>query len=184
MINYLQLYERMHDNKIMLTFKGEVTYELVNSILKIIENRLDKTEDNLKTRKKVYNVLVESLQNLCKHVEDTSFDGLFPAKTALLIIETDMQAYRLVTGNYVLNDRVDPLKERLDKINSSSKEELRELYKSVLDSGELNEKGGAGLGFIDIARKTGQKLKYLFQPVNTELSFFSLQIEIPKEVTI
>ena len=44
MIDYLNLYERMHDNNIMLAFKGEVSFDLVNSVLKIMEERLDKVE--------------------------------------------------------------------------------------------------------------------------------------------
>ena len=52
MIDYLSIYEKMHDNNIMLTFKGEVTFDLINSMLKIIESRLDMIEGDLKTRKR------------------------------------------------------------------------------------------------------------------------------------
>jgi tetrahydromethanopterin S-methyltransferase subunit G len=183
MVDYLAVYEKMQDNNIMLTFKGEVTFDLVNSILKIIENRLEKIENNKLTRKKVYNVLVEALQNLCKHLEENTVEdyGLITGRTALLLIETDLEAYRLVTGNYISNDKVESLKKRLDEINSVSKEELRELYKRILNNGQISEKGGAGLGFIDIARKSGQKLQYSFQPINDKFSFFTFQIDVPKQ---
>ena len=180
-IDYLALYEKMRENNIMLTFKGEVTVDLVNSVLKIIEDRLDRIEEDRKTRKKVYNVLVECLQNLCNHIETTDFEVKgYDSKTALLIIETDLNGYSVVTGNYVPTDKVDGLKARIDEINSVSKEELRELYKKILNNGQFSEKGGGGLGFIDIARKSGQKLKYSFQKVNEEIQFFSLQIDVPK----
>jgi len=180
-IDYLALYEKMRENNIMLTFKGEVTVDLVNSVLKIIEDRLDRIEEDRKTRKKVYNVLVECLQNLCNHIETTDFEVKgYDSKTALLIIETDMNGYSVVTGNYVPTDKVEGLKARIDEINSVSKEELRELYKKILNNGQYSEKGGGGLGFIDIARKSGQKLKYSFQKVNEEIQFFSLQIDVPK----
>jgi hypothetical protein len=39
-------------------------------------------------------------------------------------------------------------------------------------------KGGGGLGMIDIARKTGQKLNFDFAPVDDKYSFFSLNIKI------
>jgi hypothetical protein len=42
MIDYLALYEKMHENNIMLTFKGEVSVDLVNSVLKIIEDRFSR----------------------------------------------------------------------------------------------------------------------------------------------
>jgi len=48
----------------------------------------------------------------------------------------------------------------------------------VLNNGEMSDKGGGGLGMIDIARKTGEKLNYNFMPVDDSYSFFSLNIKI------
>ena len=66
----------------------------------------------------------------------------------------------------------------LDEINKLSKEELKDYYKAVLNNGQMSAKGGGGLGMIDIARKTGQKLKYNFMPIDDMYSFFSLNIKI------
>lgn len=182
MVDYLALYEKMHDNNIMLTFKGEVTFDLVNSLLRIIEERLERIEENKKTRRKVYNILVECLQNLCNHVDTTDIpeEESLNGKTALLLVETDLEAYRLVTGNYIQNEKIENLKLRFEQINSLSKDGLREFYKTILNNGEFSPQGTAGLGFIDIARKSGQKLQYNFQKVNENYSFFSFQIDIPK----
>jgi hypothetical protein len=149
--------------------------------LKIIEERLNRTEDDLKTKKKVYNVLVECLQNLCHHIEESAPEENFGTKTAILMIYTDNNIYHVLTGNYIQNKNVDHLRNWLDQINSVSKEELRELYKKILNNEQFSEKGGGGLGFIDIARKSGQKLNYNFKPVNDNVSFFSFQINIPKQ---
>jgi len=183
MIDLYSLYERMHDNNIMLSFKGEVTFDLIDSILKIIEGRLEKLEDDRKTMKKVYNILVECLQNLCHHIESVELEGSesYLSRTAILIIFSDDNAYHVVTGNYIQNENVAPLKSWLDQINSNTKEELRELYKRILNNETFSAKGGGGLGFIDIARKSGQKLLYNFQPINNKFSFFSFQINIPKQ---
>lgn len=184
-MDYLQLYERMHDNNIMLTFRGEVTFDLVDSMLKIIESRLNLIENDLKTKKKVYNVLVECLQNLCHHIDTVETDeddvtSIFQSKTALLLIETTNDNYKVVTGNYIPNSKIEKLRNWLDQINSFSQEELREVYKKILNNETFSDKGGGGLGFIDIARKSGQKLVYNFQSVNDKYSFFSFQINIPK----
>jgi hypothetical protein len=44
----------------------------------------------------------------------------------------------------------------------------------------ISEKGGAGLGFIDIARKTGNPLEYHFEPIDEKNSFFLLKTSINK----
>jgi hypothetical protein len=42
----------------------------------------------------------------------------------------------------------------------------------------MSSKGTAGLGMIDIARKSGEKLEYDFQPINDKTTFFSLTVKI------
>lgn len=184
MVDVYKLYERMQDNNIMLSFKGEVSFDLVKSVLDIIEGRLEKIEDNPKTKKKVFNILVECLQNLCHHIEVSEVDpefGNHSGKTAILMIWTDSDAYHVATGNYIQNSNVEKLNSWLERINSVSREELRALYKEILNNNQFSAKGGGGLGFIDIARKSGQKLDYNFKPVDESYSFFSFQINIPKE---
>ena len=64
MVDVYKLYERMQDNNIMLSFKGEVSFDLVKSVLDIIEGRLEKIEDNPKIKRKVFNILVEHMSGL------------------------------------------------------------------------------------------------------------------------
>lgn len=179
MIDIFQQFERLHDNNIMLSFKGEVTFDLVKSILDIIEGRLEQIEPNLKIKRKVYNVLVECLQNLSHHIEETE-RKLSMSKTAILLIWSDQNSYKVGTGNLIPKEKIQVLNNRLEKINAVSKEELRALYKEVLNNQQFSEKGGGGLGFLDIARKSGQKLNYNFNVIDNDVAFFSLQIDIPK----
>ena len=58
--------------------------------------------------------------------------------------------------------RIKPLKDKIDKINSLSQDELKDMYKFILNHQKLTAKGGGGLGLVDIARKTGNKLDYKF----------------------
>jgi len=56
------------------------------------------------------------------------------------------------------------------------------LYKQVLTNGQVSDKGGGGLGIIDIAKKSGEKLDYGFMPVDDFNSFFSLNVSIPNKI--
>ena len=57
-------------------------------------------------------------------------------------------------------------------------EELKTYYREVLSSNELSEKGGAGLGIIDLVRKSGNKIEYRFDTVNEQFSFFSMIVNM------
>jgi hypothetical protein len=122
----------------IITRIDDTNFDLVNSVLKIMEDRLDKIEEDLKTKKKVYNVLVEILQNLCHHLDEAEVvEGDMDGRTALLIIQSDNKGYSVVTGNYIFNERIPFLKSRLDEINSVSKDELRDLYKKILNNNQF-----------------------------------------------
>jgi hypothetical protein len=149
--------------------------------LDILEARLESAEKNSKTKKKVFNVLVEILQNLNHHVETAKSGGdlVDDGKNAVFQIWTDKDNYIINTGNFIPNQNVESLKNWLVYINSTTEDELRALYKEKLND-KFTPKGGGGLGFIDIARKSGQKLVYSFDKIDTDYSFFSFEINIPK----
>ena len=171
----------MDSNKIMLSFKGDITSELLTSILQIMESKLDNLQEEPKVKKKVYNVLVECLQNLYHHMDQVAFtenDNEIVSRSAIFMIGKVENEYSIITGNYILTSNVENLRTKLEKINAMTKEELKEYYKAVLNNGEMSMKGGGGLGMIDIARKTGEKLNFNFSPVDDKFSFFSLNIKI------
>jgi hypothetical protein len=69
----------------------------------------------------------------------------------------------------------------LETINKMDKDELKDLYKRQMKEGRLSDKGGAGLGFIDIKRKTGKELEYHFLPISNDTSFFLLTSTISRD---
>ncbi|MFM1874783.1 MAG: hypothetical protein RL266_520 [Bacteroidota bacterium] len=182
-MNIYDLYHRMESNKVVLSFKGDVTSQLMTSILQIIEQRMDDMNEAPKLRKKVYNVLVECLQNLYHHIDEvpseTAKNGT--DRSAIFMISLNQNGYSITTGNYILASRKDDFEQKLKRINSMDREELKSLYKEVLNSEERSDKGGGGLGMIDIARKTGNKLNYDFAPLNKEYAFFSLNINVEEQ---
>lgn len=171
-------YRKMEHNDIMLSFKGDVTSEMLTSMLQIMETKLDNLGEESKMKRKVYNVLVECLQNLYHHRDEMKRTGIDEESAAIFMIGKDANGYNIVTGNYILTDRVERLKSRIDHVNTLDRVGLKTLYKEVLNNDERSEKGGGGLGIIDIARKSGQKLVYDFMEVDSKYSFFSLYIKI------
>jgi len=178
MDNIHDFYNKMEKGNIMLSFKGEVTSDLLTSILQIMESKMETLEEPPKIKKKVYNILVECLQNLYHHLDDDDFKTKINEKSALFMIRKVDGEYSIMTGNFIANDNVDLMQGRLDRINAMDRDELKVYYKEVLNNGEMSAKGGGGLGMIDIARKSGKKLDYNFNKIDDEYSFFSLNIKV------
>ncbi len=180
-MDVFDIYDKMERNNILLSFKGEITSDLLTSILQIMENKMDNMQEEPRMKKKVYNVLVECLQNLYHHLDEIAEADSEKIRSAIFTIGKINNQYSIITGNYILNENIDGLRSRLDEVNSLNKEELKEYYKRVLNNGEMSLKGGGGLGMIDIARKTGEKLEYNFLEIDNKVSFFTLNIKVSNQ---
>jgi len=78
-----------------------------------------------------------------------------------------------------VNDSIKALGEKIERMNAMTPEQLRTYYQESLSVAELSEKGGAGLGILDMARKSKMPLEYEFVPIDEHYSFFILAISIP-----
>jgi hypothetical protein len=180
MLDIIDFYKRMEEGKILLSFKGEITSELLSTILQMLESKLDKMAEEPKVKKKVYNVLVECLQNLYHHNDGASNGNIeFDKRSSIFLIgRNDHSDYKIITGNYILKDNINHFKNHLDKINAMNKDELKSFYLETLSNESYSTKGGGGLGMIDIARKSGQKIEYSFSNIDDDYSFFSMTVNV------
>jgi len=169
-IDIYDLFKIMSDNHIILFYQGLFDQEMIKSVVSMTEKKLIEENIDEMIRRRIFNVMIEGLQNICKH--QTKDDGV--TENPFLIIGKKGERFNVVTGNCIPNNKVAPVSHKIDFINSLNKEELKELYKKSRLNSVISEVGGAGLGFIDMARKSGNKLEYRFYTLDTIHSFFVL----------
>jgi predicted DNA-binding protein (UPF0278 family) len=181
--NIENYFSDLSERNTILYYKGNVDSDVINHILDTVEDKMVVVNEQSKLRKKVYNVLVESLQNLYHHVDRVpeDFEDQTAQKFGLLVVKKVSDGYRIITGNFVHAENIEKLEEKIKRINRSSHEEIKELYKFILNHQRISAKGGGGLGLVDIARKTGNKLEYSFVVYNRYYSFFYLDILVNEE---
>jgi len=173
-------YSLMSDQQILLAYLGDVTPELINAILKGVKNdSIAFQEEELLTKKKVYNIIVESLENINRHsdVEEKQ------QHLSLFILGKSGKHYYVVSGNYIYNEQIAKLKKMIDEVNALDKDDIKKIYRNILAEGKLSVKGGAGLGIIDMAIKSGNKLDYEFIPTGSDISFYILKTQISAETS-
>jgi hypothetical protein len=164
------LREKMPINEFLLSYKGEINDEIMMPLLAMTEKKLEMSGTRGKTKNKVFNVIVECLQNVTRHSGNNSY-----SKAAMFMVGEIDEGYVIYSGNAIRAEKVHDLKSSLLKINSMDKDELKEFYKLWMKSQEFSNKGGAGLGLMDMARKTGNPLGFDFEPIDDEYYFFSLK---------
>jgi Family of unknown function (DUF6272) len=183
-MNYIyDLHRTMMSANLILVYQGEFTQETLKSILAMAERNLDSTGEESSIKRKVFNVMVEALQNIVKHSDELADDPIH-SHNAIFLIGRESNRFSIMTGNPILKKNVSNLDEKLKQINGLDKDGLKELYKSIIKNTQISDKGGAGLGFVDMARKSGEQLEFSFPEMNEEYAFFTLKVNVPRESEI
>lgn len=175
-ISVYELFDLLNEEKVEYIYRGKFDSKITDGILSLAEINLDST-DSVKVRKRVYFILVEGLQNITRH-QEKSEDVDEDYNEAFLAIQKKDTEFAITTGNIITNESIEDLKDKLEKINSLNKKELKDFYRKILDNETFSQKGGAGLGLIEIARKSGNKIAYDFQEISDSHSYFYMQTKI------
>ncbi|MCX8490606.1 MAG: SiaB family protein kinase [Cyclobacteriaceae bacterium] len=176
------LHRTMMSQKLILVYDGDFTQETTKSILAMAERNLDSSGEESGIKRKVFNVMVEALQNIVKHSSEQGGQaGSLISRSAIFMISKDDKRYCVLTGNPIPKGNVEKLTSNLNELNSKDKEGLKEMYKEIIKNTQISEKGGAGLGFIDMVRKSGEKLEFTFTDIDSEYDFFCLKVNITRE---
>lgn len=153
------------------------------AIIEILETGVDEIEVDRALKRKFYASATECLQNMVNHmkpVEDGAYDFMESNSGMIMVVVRD-KYYKIVTGNYIPNDDKESLIDKIDLINRLETGQLKALYKRILSETHMDDSGNAGLGLVDMARKTGQKLRYSMSEIDEKYSYFNFEIKIPKE---
>ena len=176
----LDFYKYMREYEISLVYEGEITQPIIKAFLSLTETKMMQQEEPGAVQRKVFHVMVECLQNVSKYSDSSIEQQYLYAGMGIFIVTRSPKEYCITTGNAMETAKIEDLKKTLEYINSLDKEALNELYKKQIKEGQLHEKGGAGLGFIDIKRKTGNNLSYEFMPIDDDQTFFILTSSISR----
>jgi len=131
-------------------------------------NALNYLKENLDLMDLLQKTVSQLQSMLAKSVEGPS-----EFRYGLVVVDNRDGTHFVTCANLVDNSNVPQLKNTLDQIHNMDEAALKKLYKQMLRSDSPDRSKGAGVGFIDIARKA-TKFEYDFVEVSESSSYFSL----------
>ena len=164
-----RLRKKLSDQRLMFAYRGEVTSDNSVLLLTLLEREMEFSEFGLLGRKRLFMFVLENLQNITRHGTSAGDEVM----SLVAYTKTD-DGYIVTTGNSISASDVPDLKRNLEKINHLEPDRIREAYRAMLQNSDMSSKGGAGLGLMEMARKTGNKLDYVFTPIDDDNSYFIL----------
>lgn len=168
-----QTHNSMVDKKIMMVYEGDVTQDITKAFTELAQKNLEEDEKTaVPIKKRVYHVMVECLQNIGKHSDNIESGEPETPGSGIFMVSKTENGFSVITGNPIANTRIEEIKGMIEKVNAMDQEQIKAYYKEKILASRLSEKGGAGLGFIDMKKKTGNKIEYHFEKINEMTSFF------------
>ena len=167
----IMLRNSLRHNNVIMAYNGTVSDDLMVTMADLLKERLV-ANDEVKRSKLIFAVFMEGVQNLIWHGKEHEENmGM------ILITEHDKEI-TIMCGNRIQKNETHALKERLHQIEGADKETIRQLYREGMSHASEHEGPGAGLGLLEIARRSTHPISYTFEEVDDNKVDFILSATI------
>jgi len=170
---------------ISISYSGPLWYDGIKGIAEVVKSSLTNNELPSKTSNAIFSVFVEQTANMIMHSGGKnafSPHDTEEVSTGMLVMGDRDKNYFIQTGNVINRQNIAFLKDRIDHLNTLDKTELRQYQMEKMRSENDNPQSkGAGLGLIEIARRATAPIEYTFEPVDENVSFFTMYVEIAQD---
>lgn len=163
------------DSTLIIAYDGVLNTETISKLETEIEQKIIDLAVPKAALKKIFFICVESLQNMLIH----GHRDLSGNQHNYFLVYKKGNQILIRTANLISNTAIEKVEGDLKTINSfEDPADLKSYYINHLEKNELSEKGGAGLGFITIAMKSGNKLNFSFDKISDLHSLFKLEATV------
>jgi hypothetical protein len=173
----------LHEHGVIFCYSGYVTEPVVAGIGEALKRKLQLEDTDTQTMRNVFAIFVEQMQNIVRYSaefegEDEDEDeeeARTEIRYGVLSIGIDKDKLFVACGNKIHRKDVAKLNQRLAELQTTDRQELKDLYKKKLRAPTEETSKGAGLGFIEIARRASEIIDFDFMDLDDDYSFFCLK---------
>lgn len=167
------------DQGVMIVFNGPFSHSVIEELGEAVKKYLQSAEAPKDRVADVFSVFIEQAQNLKNYTSrrDIDLPEESSERNGTLVIARHGGHYVVSSGNVVLREDAEPIRERLDTITELDGDALKKLYKQRLRE-PMADPGKAGLGFISMARKASGPIEYTIRNLSDGTAFFNISVTI------
>lgn len=174
------LQKKLQETNIEFIFSGVFSQGLIEELGAALKQRLKNQQVSKDKISSAFFTFVEQTQNIKQYEisKENTKDFSVIAGSGIIAISKNEYGYFVYSGNMVVNEDVATLKEKLDRLIFMNKDELNSYYREVSRRDIDMNCERAGLGLIQIARKTEGKVEYKFEEIDDSYSYYTLTVTI------
>ena len=167
------------DQGIILCYNGCMTEAVLTGIGATIKHKMAVGKTDKQVARGLFSLFVEQVQNVIRYSvekETAALEGNeITLRHGLLVVGMESDRHFVACGNMVEQKDVAHLRRHLTHIKSLDREGLKALFRKTLKGDTPAGSVGAGVGFIDIARRATRGFEFDFTDVDDALAYFSIK---------
>ncbi|MCL2718279.1 MAG: SiaB family protein kinase [Lachnospiraceae bacterium] len=178
--NMLEYYNMTKKNNVEIIYTGALWAGGIEGLGSTLRRQMEFEELSLSASQSVFSVFVELMNNMLMYsVEKMDIEGHPGVSKGVFVLASKQKVYFAQSGNMMKTENVELVKGRIDYLNSLDKQGLRKFYKEKIRQKDENEGSkGAGLGLIEIAKRSNEPIIYEFTPCGEDLTFMTICVKI------
>ena len=179
--NLFPLKQIQEEGGVIFEFSGPFSQSLLAEMGDLLKYKMKLESASTQTILKVFSMVVEQAQNIIHYSAEKL--GAKSSKapdlsTGMIVVGLNDDQYFINCGNLVANKDVPHITKKLELVQKMTGPELKQYYKEQRRVDPDRESKGAGLGFIEMARKSSTPIDFSFEPFDSEYSFFTVNTEV------
>ena len=173
-IDLLSIREQFNQNHILLCFNGPISRSLIEEIGKALRNYLQADNAQPGAAMDVFGVYIELTQNIRHYASRLNYNEQEGSAT-VVVARDEAGHYNVMAGNLVEMADGERICERINELATMDKKALKATYKTQLRAPrDADGVSGAGLGLLDVARKSAAPVTARLVKVSEQRGFLSI----------
>ncbi|MBM7865942.1 hypothetical protein GTO89_06670 [Heliobacterium gestii] len=172
----IELQQALRSENVLISFSGRFTQGIIEELGEAVKSYLENENRPKNDIFNIFAIFIEQTQNIKNYITVKEGADVYErvANSGIIVIGKRMGGTYVSSGNLIEIADAPVLAERIDRVSALDKLELKKLYKEQMKKELPPGSLGAGLGLIDIARKTSAPLEYSIIHIDERFAFFTL----------
>lgn len=172
------LHDAFRGDRMALLYAGTFPDVHTAPLIALGEAAIGDSDSDRSLRGRFAFLLVELYQNIVRHRSSVSHTLMQGAGRSLFLIRSNTNGQEVTSMNPIPANEQALLHEQLKALEGLGPESLKERYLESLQKESRTQRGGAGLGLIEMARRSGQPLHHYMAQINADHLLFTLQVRL------
>lgn len=174
MLSFKNLHKR---EDVIYSFEGNISQRLIINIEDILKKKFEELKISTTTFISIFSILTEQSHNIMSYSKDKvlSGDNKYESKGTLFVgYNKSIKSYYIGSSNLISFEDSKNLVNKLELVNSLDSEGLKKEYKEVRRSRKYKHSRGAGLGFLEMAKRSSSKINYKIDKIENDIYSFKI----------